>query len=434
MFQKLEYKIVSNDCKINVEGLDGHFDPVCVFDSNPETNSFKHIRSSKIIAIGATRELIINDSKNALEQLQQFINAKKSWLFGYLTYDLKNDIEQLSSRNADELEFPILHFFFPKVIIQIQGNNAFVFYDDDFITKNEAAKIYDLSIKPSVLKEKLKQSTKINVQSKINKQEYIDVVNKLKQHISKGDIYEVNFCQEFFAKNTFLNTVEVYERLNEISQTPFAAYCKFGKHYLMSASPERFLQKNSNRLISQPIKGTIKRSENKLEDEQLKYELQNNSKEQNENVMIVDLVRNDLSRIARAGTVKVDELFGIYSFKQVHQMISTVSCELKKNASFTDIIKNTFPMGSMTGAPKVSAMKLIEQYESTKRGLYSGAVGYITPDGDFDFNVIIRSILYNAENNYVSFMVGSAITDKADAEKEYEECLLKAKAMFEVLS
>jgi para-aminobenzoate synthetase component 1 len=273
----------------------------------------------------------------------------------------------------------------------------------------------------------------IVIQSKIKKTEYINSVNRLKQHIHKGDIYEVNFCQEFYAKNAFINTVEIFEKLNQISEAPFSAYCKFDTHYALCASPERFLQKRANKLISQPIKGTIKRSTNKTEDEQLKHELQNSNKERSENVMIVDLVRNDFSRIAKTGSVKVEELFGIYSFKQLHQMISTLSCELKENIHFTDIIKSTFPMGSMTGAPKVSAMKLIEEYESTKRGLYSGAIGYINPEGNFDFNVVIRSILYNSENNYLSFMVGSAITDKAIAEEEYEECLLKAKAMFEVL-
>ena len=245
--------------------------------------------------------------------------------------------------------------------------------------------------------------------------------------------YEINFCQEFFAENTSINTVDIYEKLNAISQAPFTAYCKFGEHYLICASPERFLQKRSNTLTAQPIKGTTKRALIKADDERLIQELQNSEKERSENVMIVDLVRNDLSRIAKSGTVRVDELFGIYSFKQVHHMISTISCEVKKDVSFTDIIKNTFPMGSMTGAPKVSAMKLIDHFESTKRGLYSGAMGYIDPEGDFDFNVVIRSILYNKENKYLSFMVGSAITDKSDPEKEYEECLLKAKAMFEVL-
>jgi para-aminobenzoate synthetase component 1 len=227
--------------------------------------------------------------------------------------------------------------------------------------------------------------------------------------------------------------VQVYQKLNGISEAPFAAYCNFGAHHVICSSPERFLQKQANRLISQPIKGTIRRSADPKEDTFLKNELQHNEKERSENVMIVDLVRNDLSRIAKRGTVKAEELFGAYTFKQVHQLISTISCEVKNELSFTDIIRNTFPMGSMTGAPKVSAMQLIERYESTKRGLYSGAIGYINPQGNFDFNVVIRSILYNQENKVVSFMVGSAITDKADAEQEYEECLLKAKALFEVL-
>ena len=274
---------------------------------------------------------------------------------------------------------------------------------------------------------------KIEIQSKISRTEYIHSVEKLKEHIRKGDIYEINFCQEFFAENASIDTTEIYKNLNAISGAPFAAFCKFDTHYLMCASPERFLQKRGNKLISQPIKGTIKRSENRETDDQLKNELLHNEKERSENVMIVDLVRNDLSRIAKKGSVNVDELYEIYSFKQVHQMISTVSCEIENTVSFTEILKSMFPMGSMTGAPKISAMKLIEQYESTKRGLYSGAVGYISPEGDFDFNVVIRSILYNSENKYLSFMVGSAITDKAQAEQEYEECLLKAKAMFQAL-
>jgi para-aminobenzoate synthetase component 1 len=415
-----------------MQALNEHFKRICIFDSNLQTNKNKHLQASKIIAVGSTQELIVSNSKNALEELQKFYTEKKGWLFGYLTYDIKNEIEDLTSENSDGLGFPLLQFFVPKVVMQISQTIISVSYDDEFVTKTEAEEIYNLSINPqnSLYKG---NSAKINIQSKITKQEYIDAVNQLKQHIRKGDIYEINFCQEFFAENADINSVDIFEKLNELSQAPFTAYCKFDKHYVICASPERFLQKRSNHLISQPIKGTIKRSENKMEDEQLKYKIQNSNKERSENVMIVDLVRNDFSRIAKAGSVNVDELFGIYSFKQLHQMMSTVSCELNEGVSFTDIIKSTFPMGSMTGAPKVSAMKIIEQYESTKRGLYSGAIGYITPDGDFDFNVVIRSILYNAENKYLSFMVGSAITDKANADEEYEECLLKAKAMFEVL-
>lgn len=432
MLKKLTYSILPDELTINIEALNERFERVCVFNSNLQTNKNNYLQSAKIIALGSTQELVINKAKNTLEQLQGFYDQRKGWLFGYLTYDLKNEIEELHSENTDELSFPLLHFFAPKVVIQFNSTTATVTYDVDYVSKTEAENIYNLSVNhPSPhFKGELK---KIHIHSKITKEEYIASVTQLKQHIRKGDIYEVNFCQEFFAENASINTVDTYEKLNAISQAPFTAYCKFGKQYLICASPERFLQKRSNILMAQPIKGTTKRSTIKIEDEKLKQQLQNSEKERSENVMIVDLVRNDLARIAKPGTVGVDELFGIYSFKQVHHMISTITCELKETVSFTDIIKNTFPMGSMTGAPKVSAMKLIEHFESSKRGLYSGALGYIDPEGDFDFNVVIRSILYNEENKYLSFMVGSAITDKSDAEKEYEECLLKAKAMFEVL-
>ncbi len=432
VLKKQSYTLPLISQTINIDGLSEQYDRVCIFDSNENNNDKKHILSSKLVAIGSTQELCIYNSQNALTELQHFYDQKKGWLFGYITYDLKNEIENLSSENIDKLGFPILQFFSPQVVLQVENETVSVFYNDEFVSENEAKKAFEITFSQKTQKE-TKSSVKIEIQSKITKTDYLHSVEKLKTHIRKGDIYEVNFCQEFFAENVALNTTAIYTKLNAISGAPFSAYCKFGKHYLMSASPERFLQKRSNKLISQPIKGTIKRSENKKEDEQLKTELLNNTKERSENVMIVDLVRNDFSRIAKRGSVSVDELFGIYSFKQVHQMISTVSCEIDSSVSFTEILKAMFPMGSMTGAPKISAMKLIEEHESTKRGLYSGAVGYISPDGDFDFNVVIRSILYNSDNKYVSFMVGSAITDKSQAELEYEECLLKAKAMFETL-
>ena len=432
MLKKQTYTLLSTNQNINIEALNEHFDRICIFDSNENENDKKYLSSSKLIAVGATQEICIKDSQNALSDLQQFYNSKPGWIFGYLTYDLKNEIEQLSSENIDKLGFPLLQFFSPKVVLQIENDLVSVFYGDEFVSEKEAKEVFDLCF--SADHKKVDDGhKKIEIQSKITREEYVHSVEKLKEHIRKGDIYEINFCQEFFAENVSINASDIYKNLNAISGAPFSAYCKFGKHYLMCASPERFLQKRSTRLISQPIKGTIKRSDNKETDDQLKKELLNNVKERSENVMIVDLVRNDLSRIAKKGSVNVNELFGIYSYKQVHQMISTVSCEIEETISFTEILKSMFPMGSMTGAPKISAMKLIEEHESTKRGLYSGAVGYISPEGDFDFNVVIRSVLYNSENKYLSFMVGSAITDKAEAEQEYEECLLKAKAMFQAL-
>lgn len=432
MLKKITYPLQANNRNINIDALSKQFDCLCMLNSNSDANQHQHIYKNTLIAIGKTSELIVNE-KDALKQLEAFCNAQKNnWMFGYLSYDLKNEIEQLHSNNDNKIEFPLLHFFVPEIVIDIDKQNITITYNDLFTNKDRAVAIYKTATEHSA-KNNTTEGAAIKISSKITREQYINSVNKLKEHIAKGDIYEINFCQEFFSEQAHITPIDVYKKLNDISKAPFSAYYQSNNYYLLSSSPERFIKKMGNQLISQPIKGTAKRANDKNEDEQLKHELKNSEKERSENVMIVDLVRNDLSKVAQKGTVQVDELFGIYSFKQVHQMISTISCTLKEGATFIDIIRSTFPMGSMTGAPKHSAMQLIEKYENTKRGLYSGAVGYISPDGDFDFNVVIRSILYNGNNNYLSFMVGSAITNKSEAESEYNECLLKAKAMFEVL-
>jgi para-aminobenzoate synthetase component 1 len=238
---------------------------------------------------------------------------------------------------------------------------------------------------------------------------------------------------EFYKENAIINPFETFNDLNKVSKSPFAAFLKNNQYYLLSASPERFLKKHNNKVISQPIKGTAKRHSDKQTDENAKIALKTNLKERSENIMIVDLVRNDLSHTAEKGSVIVEELCEIYTFEQVHQMISTIVSTVASQTNPTNIIKTTFPMGSMTGAPKIAAMQLIEQFEETKRGLYSGAMGYFTPENNFDFNVVIRSILYNAKNNYLSFSVGSAITALSKTEDEYQECFLKAKGIFEIL-
>ncbi len=271
------------------------------------------------------------------------------------------------------------------------------------------------------------------IEQRISKEIYLQKVSKMLEYIRFGSIYEANFCMEFFAKEASINPVEIYEKLDTISKAPFATFFKNNNQYLLSASPERYLKKENEKVISQPIKGTARRSFDIEQDAFLKSELAKSEKERSENIMIVDLVRNDLSHTAKKGSVVVEELCEVYTFKQVHQMISTIVSKVENTVSPIEILKTTFPMGSMTGAPKISAMKIIEELEETKRGLYSGAVGYFTPTGDFDFNVVIRSILYNAKNQYLSFSVGSAITSQSVPENEYEECLLKAKAMFEVL-
>lgn len=411
------------------------FNVLCYLNSNvtalSEQQKNQQINHDILLGVGAVAEICFN-SGHAFQALKNFYDHKRDWLFGYLSYDLKNETELLSSENTDSLDFPALHFFQARYVFSLSGKCLQVHYLNELDT---AAEIVELlkEIKAYTLDFQNSKKQQANIQAKVGREKYLQSVSEIKKHIQRGDIYEMNYCVEFFATQMQLNPLVVYEALNALSQTPLSCYYKNNHHYLMCASPERFMKKVGTKLISQPIKGTRKRGANAAEDTALKRELANDTKEQSENVMIVDLVRNDLSRSAQRGTVRVEELFGVHTFKQVHQLISTISCELKPEIHFVDALKNAFPMGSMTGAPKVSAMQLIESFESTKRGLYSGTVGYISPNGDFDFNVVIRSILYNSKNHYVSFMVGSAITANSNAQLEYEECLLKAEAMFQAL-
>jgi len=396
------------------------FDAVCYLDSNNFSDPYS--KFDTLIAVAAKYEITAN-AGNAFEQVATFREANPGWMTGFFGYDLKNELENLNSSNIDTLDFPDLYFFAPEYLILIKGDNIEIIADDpkyvlDSIDQQEG--------------HQQKGSTPINLQSRFTKDEYVETVKKIQEHISRGDIYVTNFCQEFFAEDAEINPLTTFLKLNAISPNPLSSLFKWKGNYILSASPERFLAKRGNKLISQPIKGTAKRGQT-IEDEAIKRQLRNHTKELQENVMVVDLVRNDLTRSAKKGTVKTEELFGIYSFNQLHQMISTVVCEIADDLSAVDAIKNTFPMGSMTGAPKISAMRLMEQYERTKRGVYSGAIGYFSPDSDFDFNVVIRTLLYNSAKKYLSFQVGSAITYHADAEQEYEECLLKAKAILEVL-
>jgi para-aminobenzoate synthetase component 1 len=377
-----------------------------------------------LLAAGIKRKISCNTG-DALKQLQQFIDKNNTWLFGHLGYELKNEIEQVSSSHPDHILFPDLFFFEPEIIIRLNEKEL-------FIEAGEAEKIFEeINEQKSLV---ATSSDEIKIQSRISKKEYISVINQLRQHILRGDCYEINFCQEFFAEHTFVDPVNLYKKLCAVSPNPFSALYKVNDQWLICASPERFLKKSGNEILSQPIKGTSKRIIGDKEKDKLnKEELRHSAKDRSENVMVVDLVRNDLAKVCKEGTVTVDELYGIYSFPQVHQMISTISGELKENICFTDIIKAMFPMGSMTGAPKKRVMELIEKYEKTRRGIFSGAVGYISPEGDFDFNVVIRSILYNAASGYLSFQAGSGITFYSDAEKEWEECLLKTEAMQMIL-
>jgi para-aminobenzoate synthetase component 1 len=380
---------------------------ICYLNSNDGTGILTFGVETEIKSIGV----------NSVEKLQSFLNENKdSYIFGCLSYDLKNDIENLNSANFDGLEFPDLHFWKPKYVVRLQKENYI------FLQGEKNAEIFDF------LNYFLEEETDANFhkfdiqfQSRTSKENYIQNVNKLKESIQRGDSYEVNYCQEFFAENVNLKyPLDTYFKLNNISKAPFSGFLQLDDYLVFCGSPERYLQKKENKLISQPIKGTAARNEDSNIDEQNKIALENSPKERSENVMIVDLVRNDFSKIAQKGSVNVEELCKVYSFTTVHQMISTIACEPKDTTSFTDIIRATFPMGSMTGAPKVSAMELIEEHEDFKRG-------------DFDFNVVIRSLIYNRKTNYLSCAVGGAITIQSDPEAEFEECQIKVKKIMDGL-
>lgn len=396
-----------------------------------DSNNYEqeHSNFKALLAVDALTS-IQTTYQGAFNTLEEYQKTTKDWLFGYLTYDLKNDVEQLTSVNEDHLGFSDICFFQPKKIL---------IFDDTTVTFNYLNFVEDEidndweAINNQVLETPGSNSEEIKIRLRTSKDSYFKKVEKILNHIDRGDIYEANFCQEFFSENTRINPVTTFLQLNGISKPPFATFLKINNRYLLSASPERYLKKEGDTVISQPIKGTAKRAKSKEKDNAIINRLLNDPKERSENIMITDLVRNDLSRFAKKGSVKVDELCKVYTFEQVHQLISTIRCEVDPSVSIVSLIRDTFPMGSMTGAPKVSAMKIIEKLEDAKRGLYSGAVGYFTPDNNFDFNVIIRSILYNETNKYVSFSVGGAIINKSSPEAEYEECLLKAKAMRSVL-
>lgn len=382
-----------------------------------------------LAGIGALETITAQPESDSFAALQAFADEHHDWLFGHFSYDLKNETEpQLHSAHPDGIGFPLLHFFRPRLVLRETTDQQL---EIGCLTgAAEAEACYARLCQP--LPELLPQAV-IHAVARTSHEDYLKAIQHLHRHIARGDIYETNYCMEYFASDAQLHPVDLQRRLLTLNPAPFSAFYKLEHRYVCCASPERFLLKKGRLLRSQPIKGTRPRGTTPEEDERLRHELQNDPKERCENVMIVDLVRNDLSRSAARGTVRVPELFGVYSFRSVHQLISTVEAELAEDVHPVEAIRRAFPMGSMTGAPKVRAMELCEATEQMRRGLYSGAIGYFTPEQDFDFNVVIRSVQYNAQTRYLSLMAGSAITAAADAEAEYAECRLKAASLLRAL-
>jgi para-aminobenzoate synthetase component 1 len=400
------------------------FAEVCYLQSNGYVDEYGAIEA--ILAVDAIDTFESDDS--ATFQKLEIFKAKHpdSWMFGFFGYDLKNEIENLSTSFPNPLGFPNAYFFIPQILIRFTSTVV-------EIRASDPHAVYTEIVSTEIDEHNPLPTFEGHVQKRMSKPEYLEAFSKLKTHIQRGDIYEVNLCQEFYAEGATIDPLLTYRELNRVSPTPFSTFFKIRDRYILSASPERFLAKRGETLVSQPIKGTAPRGRSPEEDSRIIKELRNNPKEIAENVMIVDLVRNDMTRSAKPGTVAAENKLEVKSYQQVHQLVSTVTCT--KNPCISDIeaIKNIFPPGSMTGAPKISAMRLCDSYEASRRGVYSGTVGYFAPNGDFDFNVIIRTILYNKTQKYLSFHTGGAITYSAEAEKEYAECLLKAGAILKTL-
>jgi len=378
-----------------------------------------------VILIGETANLEINthliDPWNALST---FIINKKAPLLGtFLTYDLKNSREKLHSSKEDKTGFPLLACWEPAVIIAEKRDGSSFYYGnyEDFLKQTE-----NLVEKENILNE-------ISLKPTLTKEEYLSGFEKIQQALQAGDIYEMNFCQHFSAQINSIDPISLYKKLNILSPAPFSGIVKYNNSWLICSSPERFLKKKGDELFSQPIKGTIKKFANENENNVAMQQLKENPKEVNENVMIVDLVRNDLSHFATKNGVQVIELCKVYPFATVNHMISTVKAKLNPDAEPTETLAKAFPMGSMTGVPKIKALEIAEELENFQRRLYSGSIGYFTNEGDFDFNVVIRSITWNEQNGYFSLSAGSAITIQANGEDEYNECMLKAEALFNAI-
>ncbi len=401
------------------------FNTCCFLDSH-EYSSPEH-RFDCLAAVGE-RARLKSGSGKAFESLKKFSADQDDWLFGHFSFGLKSETENSPSCLVDFIGFPELFFYVPEIIVILDKQEMRIgMYDADH------QKIYN-----EIMQADVKPVNPVFrlpvIQKRVARNEYLEIIQRLRNHIQRGDCYEINFCQEFFAEDVLLDPVTLFRSLNQVSPSPFSAYYSVDKKFLLCASPERYLRRRGERIMSQPIKGTAARDlKHPARDKSLREELAASEKDRAENVMVVDLVRNDLSKICKTDSVQVTELFGIYSFAQVHQMISTITGSLLPGLDWTEMIARTFPMGSMTGAPKKRVLELIELYEKSARGLFSGTLGYVEPNRDFDFNVVIRSLMYDSATHNLAYFAGSGITINSEPEKEYEECLLKVAAFEQII-
>lgn len=373
-----------------------------------------------LIGAGVAESFVAGE--DLLTSLSSFDASTEDWIFGNIGYDACRQKEENFNRDRNGSGFADVFLFVPQIVVQWQDDLLSI-----GVLHHQADDIFQGILKAVV---PLKKQYNVHLGPRISRRAFIDTVAALQHHIQRGDCYEINYCQEFFGESPDADPADLYRQLTTISPNPFSSFYKVHDQYALCASPERYMKKTGDRLISQPIKGTAPRAHQDLElDKQYRLQLQESEKDRRENVIVVDLVRNDLSLVCEPGSVVVEELFGIYAFPTVYQMMSTVAGTLRPGQDFARVLGATFPMGSMTGAPKKKVMELIDRYEPVNRGLYSGTIGYIDPNKNYDFNVVIRTILYNQHTGFINYFAGAGITSMSDPEQEYEECLLKASAV-----
>jgi len=365
---------------------------------------------------------------------------------GYFSYDLNHFIEHLPGATVDNLHFPESCFgFYDMVVVldNIEGKTYIV--STGFPEMRERQRIDRAAARIKEIKSKLvkikcvnhdissrqRVSEQVEIRSNFTRQGYIDTIAKARQYIIAGDIFEVNISQRFETR-ILIPPYELYERLRKINPSPFACYLDFGEVQIISASPERFLCVREDRVETRPIKGTRPRGTTPFEDRALANELLNSVKDRAENIMIVDLVRNDLGRVCSYGTVKVAELAALETYPTVFHLTSAVVGNLRKGISAIDVVKAAFPGGSITGAPKIRAMEIIGELEPTRRSIYTGSIGYISFSGNMDLNIAIRTILVHDQR--ACFQVGGAVVYDSNPECEYQETLHKAKALLDALN
>lgn len=394
--------------------------PYCVFLDSCDTDIDQFGRYDFLLGVAGVEATVWRDLKGLDAAMS---TDPLGWRLGYFSYDLKNALEpKLETTHSAAISVPDLQFFQPEIVIAREKGSSWLSvlrgYREDLMAEIEATPVQAAGV-----------TGFSGFTSNFEAEAYKATVDQLREHIRNGDCYEINLSQNFRAEVEIGAPAALWQELVRLSPVPFAGYARFGDMHLLCASPERFLQLDSGVLCTQPIKGTAARGHTTARDTVNKARLRTSEKEQAENVMIVDLSRNDLYRSCEVNTVEVPHLFEIQTFPQVHHLVSTVTGRKRKDIRPMQAFANTFPPGSMTGAPKFRTCELIDEYERSARGIYSGSLGYIAPGGDFDLNVVIRSLVYDAQSRRISYHVGGAITWDSDPEAEYQETLVKAAAI-----